>query len=72
MKMDIEGSEYVVLPDLILNGALCSIDFVFGEFHPWFVPMNFTGHRLKLETRQEAEFLQKVLIHTHPHPETVK
>jgi len=66
MKMDIEGSEYVVLPDLILSGALCAIDFLFGEFHPWFVPLNFTGHRIKLERRHDAEFLQKVLINAIP------
>jgi Methyltransferase FkbM domain len=34
MKMDIEGAEYEVLPDLITSGALCgSVDFWFGEFH---------------------------------------
>jgi hypothetical protein len=34
MKIDIEGSEYDVLPDLLSSGALCNnIDFVFGEFH---------------------------------------
>ena len=66
MKMDIEGSEYVVLPDLILNGALCGVDFLFGEFHPWFVPLNFTGHRIKLEKRQDAIHLQNVLIDVIP------
>ena len=66
MKMDIEGSEYVVLPDLILSGALCGVDFLFGEFHPWFVPLNFTGHRIKLERRQDASHLQNVLIDVVP------
>jgi Methyltransferase FkbM domain len=34
MKMDIEGAEYSVLPDLMTSGALCkSVDFLFGEFH---------------------------------------
>lgn len=66
MKMDIEGSEYVVLPDLILSGALCGVDFLFGEFHPWFVPLNFTGHRIKLERRQDAAHLQNVLIDVIP------
>lgn len=34
MKLDIENSEFSVLPDLIFSGALCSaVDYVFGEFH---------------------------------------
>jgi hypothetical protein len=34
MKMDIEGAEWTVLPDMITSGALCdSVDFLFGEFH---------------------------------------
>ena len=39
MKMDIEGFEYVVLPDLIHSGALCPVDFAFGEFHAWVAPL---------------------------------
>ena len=39
MKMDIEGFEYVVLPDLIHTGTICNFDFVFGEFHPRFAPI---------------------------------
>lgn len=47
MKMDIEGSEYMVFPDLI-TGVLCTtVHFVFGEFHQTanhhnFFPMNLT------------------------------
>lgn len=34
MKLDIEGLEYKVFPDLLTTGALCeTIDFMFGEFH---------------------------------------
>ena len=33
MKMDIERMEYTVLPDLMLNGALCPIHYVFIEMH---------------------------------------
>ena len=62
MKMDIEGSEYVVLPDLIFSGALCTIDFLFGEFHPWFAPMNFSGQKIELETRRDAANLGQLLI----------
>ncbi|KAL3805585.1 hypothetical protein HJC23_005829 [Cyclotella cryptica] len=38
MKMDIESQEYAVLPDLMFSGVLCkTIDYVFGEFHIWWV-----------------------------------
>ena len=34
MKLDIEGLEFKVFPDLLTTGALCStVDFLFGEFH---------------------------------------
>lgn len=64
--MDIEGSEYVVLPDLMFTGVLCHLDFVFGEFHPRFAPMNFTGHRVELKTREQATNLQNVLTDVIP------
>ena len=40
MKLDIESSEYKVLPDLMFTGILCKIpiDFLFGEIHDW--PIN--------------------------------
>ena len=35
MKMDIEGMEYAVLPDLVVSGALCeTVDCITYEFHP--------------------------------------
>ena len=43
MKMDAEGMEYIILPDLVTSGALCStVDFCFGEFHPqeFYLPQN--------------------------------
>ena len=46
LKMDIEGLEYVVLPDLVTCGALCqTVDFCFGELHPqyFFFPINRTA-----------------------------
>lgn len=52
MKMDIEGHEYRVLPDTIHTGAICDFDFVFGEFHPQFLP---SKHLPELKTRSEAE-----------------
>ena len=33
MKMDIERMEFTVLPDMMLNGALCPIDYLFIEMH---------------------------------------
>eukprot|EP00523_Entomoneis_sp_CCMP467_P014966 CAMPEP_0168766972 /NCGR_PEP_ID=MMETSP0725-20121227/1114_1 /TAXON_ID=265536 /ORGANISM="Amphiprora sp., Strain CCMP467" /LENGTH=325 /DNA_ID=CAMNT_0008816271 /DNA_START=22 /DNA_END=999 /DNA_ORIENTATION=+ len=41
MKMDIEGSEYLVFPDLLVTGALCHLDFVFGEDHGFMAPIRF-------------------------------
>jgi FkbM family methyltransferase len=54
MKMDIEGMEFLVLPDLMLSGVLCTIDLIFGEFHPHFAPYSFPGHRAKLDTTEAA------------------
>lgn len=65
MKMDIEGSEYIVLPDLVLSGALCGIDLVFGEFHGHndadYIPLNFTGHRISIDTTDQAEVARMIL-----------
>jgi len=35
MKMDIEGSEYTILPSLLLSGALCKVGTVYMEWHPY-------------------------------------
>jgi len=66
MKMDIEGYEYVVVPDLIHTGMTCGFSFIFGEFHPGFAPVvefrkepsetdgDFVSfHRVKLESKDE-------------------
>lgn len=37
-KMDIEGSEYDVLPDLLMHGGLCYFDVIMIEWHHRFVP----------------------------------
>jgi hypothetical protein len=34
MKLDVEGAEYALLPALMLNGALCSMQAVYYESHP--------------------------------------
>ena len=33
MKMDIEGSEFSVLPSLLATGAMCSISYLTVEYH---------------------------------------
>ena len=33
-KMDVEGAEYILLPNLMLSGTLCSFDMIMTEFHP--------------------------------------
>ena len=33
MKIDIEGSEFVALPQMIMTGALCAVDDIFLEWH---------------------------------------
>ena len=54
MKMDIEGSEYIVLPDLIHSNTVCQFQFIFGEFHFWFAPIQHSvGHRVSLNTVKE-------------------
>jgi Methyltransferase FkbM domain len=58
MKMDIEGSEYIVLPDLMLSGVYCQLGFVFGEGHQRFAPLNFTGQKADLSTRENIKIFQ--------------
>ena len=38
LKIDIEGAEYLVLPDLVKKGALNLVDEVYCEWHDRFVP----------------------------------
>jgi hypothetical protein len=71
MKMDIEGMEYVTLPDLVASGALCTtVDFCFGEFHShdYFFPMNRTethgGLYLK-NAKQALEFSAELVRVLH-------
>ena len=35
MKMDIEGSEVDVIPDLMVMGAMSEVDLMMAEWHPW-------------------------------------
>jgi FkbM family methyltransferase len=65
MKLDIEASEYVVLPDLMLSGAMCGIDFMFGEFHPSFAPLDFPGHRIG-RTHKDLQAFQDAMLKVIP------
>eukprot|EP00977_Amphora_coffeiformis_P007432 scaffold1605_cov158-Amphora_coffeaeformis.AAC.15 len=58
MKTDIEASEYAVLPDLMMSGALCEVNVAFGEFHPHFAPINQTGQEIDLSTAVKVRALQ--------------
>uniref|UniRef100_A0A7S0ZIH9 Methyltransferase FkbM domain-containing protein n=1 Tax=Timspurckia oligopyrenoides TaxID=708627 RepID=A0A7S0ZIH9_9RHOD len=57
MKMDIEGSEVYVLPDLMFSGVFCStLSHTFGEFHGWAASEKREGYENK---RGELEFKSK-------------
>jgi hypothetical protein len=51
MKMDIEGSEFDLLPQLVVRGAVCDLDMIFVETHPRLA----TGQQL--ETYRHASAL---------------
>lgn len=56
MKLDIETLEYIVLPDLLLSGALCQvITAVYGEVHYQFFPLNFEENKLHLKKASEGK-----------------
>jgi hypothetical protein len=56
MKLDIETLEYIVLPDLLLSGALCQVlDAVYGEVHYQFFPLDFPDNGLHLEKALDAK-----------------
>lgn len=56
MKLDVETLEFVVLPDLLLSGALCdTVNRVFGEVHYQFFPLEFHYNGLKLTKAKEAK-----------------
>jgi len=70
MKMDIEGFEYVVMPDLIHSNSICKFDFFFGEYHSKVVPIRrfrekkdngATFHRVSLETKVATQEYEAAL-----------
>eukprot|EP00581_Thalassiosira_minuscula_P008239 CAMPEP_0183709508 /NCGR_PEP_ID=MMETSP0737-20130205/5546_1 /TAXON_ID=385413 /ORGANISM="Thalassiosira miniscula, Strain CCMP1093" /LENGTH=322 /DNA_ID=CAMNT_0025937631 /DNA_START=227 /DNA_END=1195 /DNA_ORIENTATION=- len=70
MKLDIEGLEYRVFPDLLTTGALCNnVHFLMGEFHYGpgnhnYFPINVTTDgRHVLHTRKDGQRLAPQLLH---------
>lgn len=70
MKLDIEGLEFKVFPDLLLSGALCdNIYFLMGEFHHApgnhnYYPINLTSDGSQvLGHRKEGEALAHQMLH---------
>ncbi len=70
MKLDIEGLEFRVFPDLLTTGALCNnVHFLLGEFHHQpgnhnYYPMNLTSDgKHVLHHRKEGEQLARQLLH---------
>ena len=60
MKIDIEGSEFVALPQMIMTGALCAVDGIFLEWHSanGKVPMGAgEGHSPASLARWQAEVM---------------
>jgi len=77
MKLDIEGLEFKVFPDLLTTGALCNnIHFLMGEFHyspgNWnYFPITLTSDgKHVLAGRKQGELLAKELLHIHGISET--
>jgi len=69
LKLDVEGLEYKVFPDLLTTGALCqNIDHLIGEFHYGpgnhnFFPMNLTSDGThKLNQRKDGKALAMQLL----------
>lgn len=54
MKLDIEGSEWSVVPDLMATGALCKLSKVFIEYHEMYFKL--VSQRARLSGMQKAGF----------------
>lgn len=73
MKLDVEGSEYVVVPDLVSSGALCkNVDLMLGETHHHMVPWNFSADSMgrggiDLPNRRSAEQYLKPILELFGH-----
>jgi len=56
MKMDIEGSEYAVLPHMLANNAFRYIDAITAEFHHWSRGFLFIKGTLHISQVESIEF----------------
>ena len=54
LKLDIEGSEWTVVPDLMASGALCKISKMFIEYHEMY--FRLVTQRAKLTNMQRAGY----------------
>lgn len=67
MKLDVEGMEYILLPDLMFSGVLCeAVDLITTELHPFSVHMNPSEKTkrggLKLKNKREAKQFGSILL----------
>ena len=56
MKMDIEGSEYAVLPHMLANNAFRYIDAITAEFHHWSRGFQFIKGTLHISQVESIKF----------------
>ena len=63
VKMDMEGSEFAVIPQLMMTGRLCRVvDYLSVEWHARFAPVRFhVNQQLNLRTREEAQNVVRLL-----------
>jgi FkbM family methyltransferase len=61
IKLDVEGMEFVILPDLVASGALCqTVDCIWYELHPG--QMKFPNSTLFLHSKEGAMSFIKPVI----------
>ena len=69
MKLDVEGLEYTIFPDLLTTGVLCeTVSFLLGEFHYTtqhhnIFPMNLTSDGSHILGMKEARELSNYLTY---------
>ena len=56
MKMDIKGSEYAVLPYMLVNNAFSYIDAMTAELHHWSRGFKFIKGSVHISQAESAEF----------------
>ena len=63
VKMDIEGSEFAVVPQVMMTGSLCrTVDYISVEWHARFAPIRFhPNQHLHLRTHAEAQKVASLL-----------